>query len=1031
MAVTYGFYNALYHDRLYDAIQMSSLFDGIIQDGIFSTIGTAMIVTAPEDGLYVNVGPGRAWFNHTWTNNDTEYPIEAEEAEVVLDRIDAVILEVNSGATVRANSIKFLKGTPSSEPVKPTLMHNAEINQYALAYVRIRAGQTTIFQSDVENVVGTEETPFVTGLLQQVSIDQLILQWEAAFQQHFANWVATNEREYEEWSEEQEIAFEGWREAQEADFEAWFQNLEDQLDSNQAAHLQLQIGNLNDLTTDDKRDLVKAINEINSKLVVSELLLDYDADLVGTVVTLSHTASIEGHNPETHTVTLPEPAPGAEYEVEVDVRNLGEWVLTWTYQGTSYEEVVELDHWGNYHIVLHGGFSWRQWATMVGISILDHETLAELLADEAAVRQLCIVHDAVDYFCGFATVSGDQETVINNDIFAKWVSLSDYSMDKMEANAAIKAVMDTADKYGYGELALMPQVPTMTSNTAPYGEVTKSSEYSSNYMAWKAFDKNVSTYWSNAYQNGDTWQNTYIGYKFERRIKLGMVVFKPFKDTAGLCLAGYAIKGSNDNGATWDTLAAGSVSTDDEVRLVISSEDTYDEIRLVPTSQSPYSASSNAIAIRELQFYALGPKGNIPVMTSNTAPYGKASASQNDSTAFQAFVDDGLSVWWQTQTNSAQSLQIDFANPINIKKLRCKYKQGSGALSTLTFKYSMNGSTWTAFGDVYSSETTTNLFDKSTVLDNPVWALHVKVEVSFGMSIYFLQFYGRELKVSVPAMTSNSTPYGEVTSYAAYGGRPAWHAFDNDSSTEYASAGGMAATWIAYDFKKNIIPVMMTVLERGTADKITKFSVSAHDISSSEYMLLKTIDKDQYQQLTIVDLENTDNVAYSAFKIQVLAIPDSNPNQGWRLIQIYGKDYSEKEFEPNTNKKWLYDHSVELETINYSVGTSGRAENLGETLYAESNGTQNANRSACYVNLDLTSYSLARVRGVRQAVQYATLGVFETPTVTTVAGAAANGSKSLPDTLGLDISGVNGQKYLSIHSDGNGAKFEVAEWWLE
>ena len=131
MALTYGFYNALNHDRLYDAIQMSSIFDGIIRDGIFSTIGTSLVVTAPEDGMYVNVGPGRAWFNHTWTLNDTLLPVEAEQSEVVLDRIDAVVLEVNAGAEVRANSIKFIKGTPSSNPVRPTMIHNAEVNQYA------------------------------------------------------------------------------------------------------------------------------------------------------------------------------------------------------------------------------------------------------------------------------------------------------------------------------------------------------------------------------------------------------------------------------------------------------------------------------------------------------------------------------------------------------------------------------------------------------------------------------------------------------------------------------------------------------------------------------------------------------------------------------------------------------------------------------------------------------------------------------------------------------------------------------------
>ena len=38
MSVTSGFYNGLSHDRKYNAVQMSSLFDGIINDGIFQSI---------------------------------------------------------------------------------------------------------------------------------------------------------------------------------------------------------------------------------------------------------------------------------------------------------------------------------------------------------------------------------------------------------------------------------------------------------------------------------------------------------------------------------------------------------------------------------------------------------------------------------------------------------------------------------------------------------------------------------------------------------------------------------------------------------------------------------------------------------------------------------------------------------------------------------------------------------------------------------------------------------------------------------
>lgn len=252
MAVTYGFYNAINHDRLYDAIQMSSIFDGIIRDGIFSTIGDTMIVTSPEDGMYVNVGSGRAWFNHTWTLNDTDYPIEAEEAEVVLDRIDAVILEVNSSTEVRANSIKFLKGTPSSNPVKPTLTHNTEVNQYALAYVRIKAGQTTIFQSDIENAVGTDETPFTTGVLQQVSIETLLKQWEAEFNTYFTNFKDTSTTEFNNWFATKVSEYTAWFAQMQTnmdsnfnEFDAWFQRMKGQLSEDAAGHLQLQIDDLN------------------------------------------------------------------------------------------------------------------------------------------------------------------------------------------------------------------------------------------------------------------------------------------------------------------------------------------------------------------------------------------------------------------------------------------------------------------------------------------------------------------------------------------------------------------------------------------------------------------------------------------------------------------------------------------------------------------------------------------------------------------------------------------------------------------
>lgn len=184
MALTYGFYNSQDGDRKYDAVQMSSIFDGIIEDGIFQSIGTAMAVTA-STGKTVVVGVGRAWFDHTWTLNDSGYPIELPESEVLLDRIDAVVLEVDASVGTRANSFKVVEGSPSSSPQRPSLVDNETTHQHALAYILRKAGTEEVTQADITNVIGTSETPYVTGPLSIITADAMLAQWQSEFDQWF------------------------------------------------------------------------------------------------------------------------------------------------------------------------------------------------------------------------------------------------------------------------------------------------------------------------------------------------------------------------------------------------------------------------------------------------------------------------------------------------------------------------------------------------------------------------------------------------------------------------------------------------------------------------------------------------------------------------------------------------------------------------------------------------------------------------------------------------------------------------------
>lgn len=254
MSVSSGFFNSLNGDRKYNAAQMSAIFDGLIIDGVFASIGTAFAVKA-AGGLTVNVGIGKAWFDHTWTVNDSILPMTASEAEVLLDRIDAVVLEVNGMESVRNNTIKFVKGNPSSAPSRPTLTNEGNVHQYPLCYIYRKYGTAVINQADITPMVGTESTPFVTGILQTISLDELLGKWQDeldrftdARSKEVDDWIAQEESDFTAWFnkmkadlQQEQTVLDQWIASEQADFLAWYNQMKDQLSGDVAGNLQLEI----------------------------------------------------------------------------------------------------------------------------------------------------------------------------------------------------------------------------------------------------------------------------------------------------------------------------------------------------------------------------------------------------------------------------------------------------------------------------------------------------------------------------------------------------------------------------------------------------------------------------------------------------------------------------------------------------------------------------------------------------------------------------------------------------------------------
>ena len=202
MSITSGFYNSLNGDRRYNAEQLSAIFDGIINDGVLATVGDGLAVTADVNNR-VAVGTGRAWFNSTWICNDSPLFIAVPDLtgnglQSSYHVVDLLIIEVDRRSSARLATVKFFEQKiyhtnqnsidDAINKAIDSLTNGGEVHQYPLAAIYRRGGTAnSITQANVYNQIGTSNCPFVTGLLQVQSIDNIVARWESEFDTWFTN----------------------------------------------------------------------------------------------------------------------------------------------------------------------------------------------------------------------------------------------------------------------------------------------------------------------------------------------------------------------------------------------------------------------------------------------------------------------------------------------------------------------------------------------------------------------------------------------------------------------------------------------------------------------------------------------------------------------------------------------------------------------------------------------------------------------------------------------------------------------------
>ena len=198
MAQKYGFFNSVNNDRVYDASDVAGFLKKFFTNGVFNN----SLGVSANDNMTVSVATGNANINgYSYENTDT-LTLDISEADSELNRIDSIIVRLD--LTNRQITTMVLEGLTATTPSQPTITRSNNIYDLRLANISVPAGATRITADMITDTRFGADCGNVTQAVLSLDTSEIFAQYEA------------------------------W-------FTEWFANLENQLDDNQAGHLQNEI----------------------------------------------------------------------------------------------------------------------------------------------------------------------------------------------------------------------------------------------------------------------------------------------------------------------------------------------------------------------------------------------------------------------------------------------------------------------------------------------------------------------------------------------------------------------------------------------------------------------------------------------------------------------------------------------------------------------------------------------------------------------------------------------------------------------
>lgn len=243
------FYNSENGDRVYDADSFEHLLKKFFTSGVFA--GSCQ-VTADGEGMTCSMAAGYSNCDGKVRFFGSASPLALQNAHATYDRIDTVVIERNDSN--REITAKVVTGGYSANPVPTAPVRSGGVYQLVVAEIYVAAGVVRITQANItDKRPDTSVCGYVMCAVETPDFSELYAQ----FTTQAAEVVESTESDLDAWKNNFESGFETWRDGFESnadvwyqvqteDFAEWFETIRNQLDADQAGHLQNEIDTINE-----------------------------------------------------------------------------------------------------------------------------------------------------------------------------------------------------------------------------------------------------------------------------------------------------------------------------------------------------------------------------------------------------------------------------------------------------------------------------------------------------------------------------------------------------------------------------------------------------------------------------------------------------------------------------------------------------------------------------------------------------------------------------------------------------------------